>query len=180
MGFLKFGDVPILPNSSIGRLCEDMNNILGHGVWYDTFQIPNTKWLWLVNDIVTTMKSDKVLCASFGLYPSYVAGILNSVKEIHFHTLCSEKLNYAHYIEKYIAGKECTFRLLTEYNFVCLQNPFSVNVCGETVTIWFEARQFPKLPSELIFAQSVLKTMRLSSLAYGIMCINKRVIYITN
>jgi len=51
---------------------------------------------------------------------------------------------------------------------------------GETVTIWSEARQVPKLPSELIFAQSVLKTMRLSPLAYGTVCINKRVTYITN
>jgi len=48
----------------------------------------------------------KVLCGSFGLYPNYVTGILNSVKEIHFYVLCSEKLNYADYIEKCIAGKE--------------------------------------------------------------------------
>jgi len=34
-----------------------------------------------------------------------VAGILNSVKEIHFYVLCSGKLNYADYIEKCIAGK---------------------------------------------------------------------------
>jgi len=46
-----------------------------------------------VNDIVTTMKSDKELCGSFGQYPSYVAGILNCVKEIHFYVLCSEHLN---------------------------------------------------------------------------------------
>ena len=31
-----------------------------------------------VNDIVTIMNSVKLLCGSFGLYPSYVAGILNS------------------------------------------------------------------------------------------------------
>ena len=48
-----------------------------------------------MDDNVTTMKSDKVLCGSFGLYPSYVAGILNSVKEIHFYVLCCEKINYA-------------------------------------------------------------------------------------
>ena len=71
-----------MPNSSIRRLCEDLN-IVGQGIWYDTFQVQNTEWLWLVNNIVTTMNSDKV-CGCFGLYPSYVAGILNSVKEIHF------------------------------------------------------------------------------------------------
>ena len=59
-----------------------------------------------MNDIVTTMSSGKVLSGSFGLYPCFVAVILNSVKEIHFYVLCSEKLNYAFYIEKYIAGKE--------------------------------------------------------------------------
>jgi hypothetical protein len=52
-----------------------------------------------VNDIITAVNSDKVLCGSFCLYPSYVAGILNSVKQIHFYVLCSEKLNYADYVE---------------------------------------------------------------------------------
>ena len=68
MDFLNLRDVSFLPDSSIGRLCEDLNNIVGKGVWYDMFQVKNTKWLWLVNDIVTTMNSDKVLCGSFGLY----------------------------------------------------------------------------------------------------------------
>jgi len=36
-----------------------------------------------------------------------------------------------------------------------------------------------RLPPELIFAQSALK-MRLSSLAYGVVCINSRLTYITN
>ena len=66
MDFLDFRNVSFLPISSIGRLCEDLNNIVGHGVWHDTFQVRNTKWLWLVNDIVTSMNSDKVLCGSFG------------------------------------------------------------------------------------------------------------------
>lgn len=46
-----------------------------------------------------------VLCSSFGYYPSYVAGILNYVKQIHFYMLCSENLNYAYYIEIFIADK---------------------------------------------------------------------------
>jgi len=50
--------------------------------------------------------SDKVLCGSFGLYPRYVAGILNCVKEIPFCMLCCEKLNYADYVEKYIVSEE--------------------------------------------------------------------------
>jgi hypothetical protein len=38
----------------------------------------------MVNDIVTTLNSDNVLCGSYGLYPSYVVGIQNSVKQIDF------------------------------------------------------------------------------------------------
>ena len=72
-GFLDFSDVSFLPTSSIGEMCEDLNIIIGLGIWYNTFQVQNTKWLWLVNDIVTTTNSDNVLCATFGLYPSYVA-----------------------------------------------------------------------------------------------------------
>jgi len=124
-----------------------LNNIVGKGVWYDTFQVMNTKWLWLVNDIITTMNSEKVLCGSFGLYPSYAAGNLNSVKEIHFYVLCSEKLNYADYIEKCIAGKEhsVTYKPHRRYEFL-------LSSSGETIALSFEARQFPKQPSELIFA----------------------------
>jgi len=175
MDFLNFRDVSFLPNSSIGRLFEDLNNIVGQGVWYDTFQVKNTKWLWLVNDIVTTMNSDEVLCGSFGLYPIDAAGILNSVKEIHFYVLCCEKLNYADYVDKYIASKEYIVTYKTHTG-----DYFELSSSNETILLSFEARQFPKLPSELEFAQSVLKRMRLSSLAHGILCINKRVTYITN
>ena len=108
MDFQDFANISFLPNSGIGRLCEDLNNIIGQSIWYGTFQVQNTEWLWLVNDIVTTMNSDKVLCGYFGLYLSYVAGILNSVKEIHFYVLCSKELHYDEYIEKCIAGNKCS------------------------------------------------------------------------
>jgi hypothetical protein len=78
MDFLDFRNDSYLENSNIGRLCEDLNYIVGEGVWYDTFQVHNTKRVWFVYDIVTTVKSEKVSCGSFRLYPSYVAGILNS------------------------------------------------------------------------------------------------------
>jgi len=84
MDFLNYGDVSFLRNSNIGRLCEHPNNIVGQGVWYDIFQVQNTKRLWLVNKIVTTMNSDKYLRGSFSLYLSCAAGILNSLKGIHF------------------------------------------------------------------------------------------------
>jgi hypothetical protein len=49
------------------------------------------------------------------------------------------------------------------------------------VIIEFQSRFFGgKLMSEIIFAQSVLRNIKLSSLAYGVVCINKRLTYITN
>jgi len=95
--------------------------------------------------------------------------------------LCTGKLNYADYIEKCISDKECTFMLLTEHNFkLVTEHHFQLTFGGEAVTISFEARQFPKLPFELIFAEGLLKKIQVSSLAYGIVSINSRVTYITN
>ena len=89
-----------------------------------------------MNDIVTTMNSDKVLYGSFGLYPSYVAGILNSVEEIHFNVLCSENLNYADKVEKCIDCKEQTFGLPTGCNFkVVTELRFLLKFSGETLSI---------------------------------------------
>jgi len=90
MHFLNFANVSFLPNSSIGKLCKDFNTNVGRGIWYDTVQIQNKKWLWLVNNVVATLNSDNVLGATFGRYPSYVAGILNSVKEIDLYVLCDK------------------------------------------------------------------------------------------
>jgi len=78
MDFLNFRHVSFLPKSSIARLYKDLNNIIGQDVWLVIFQVKNTKWFRIWNDIFTTMNTDKVLCGSFGLYPSYAPGILNS------------------------------------------------------------------------------------------------------
>jgi hypothetical protein len=107
------------------------------------------------------MKSDKVLCGSFVLYPCYGAGVLNSVKEIHFYVLCGEELNYVDYIEKCIAGKEHSVTYKPHR-----LGEFLLSSSGQTNALSFEARQFPKLPSELIYAQSILKKIYLSSLAF--------------
>ena len=77
MRFLNFAEVLFLQNSNIGKLCKDFNTIVGKGIWYDTFQVQNTKWLWPVNNIVTKLNSDNVLGTTSGPYPSYVAKILN-------------------------------------------------------------------------------------------------------
>jgi len=39
--------IVIKPNSSIGQICKDLNEIVGQGIYYDRFEIQNTKWLWL-------------------------------------------------------------------------------------------------------------------------------------
>jgi len=41
-------------------------------------------------------------------------------------------------------------------------------------------RLFPKLPSEVVFAESALSRIRLSSLTYGIVSIDRHVTCITN
>jgi len=174
MDFLEFANVSFRPNADTGYLCEELNNILRESIWYDTFKIQNTKWLWLVND-VAAINSNKVLCGSFGLYPSFVAGILNSVKGINFYVLCNKKLKYADYIEKCISGKKWTipFKSHTgEY--------FQLSSSGETIVITFETIIIHgKLLSEITFAYAVLNKIRLSSLAYGIVSVHKRVNYIT-
>jgi hypothetical protein len=114
-----------------------------------------------------------MLCGCFGLFLSFAAEILNSVKEINFYVLCNKRrLRCASYLEKCIAGKGCTFKLRTDNYFVLTSGK-------EKVVISFQSRLFGgKIPSE-IFAQSVLK-IQLLSLAYGVVCINKRLTCITN
>ena len=90
MNFLDFADVSFCANTNIGQLCQDLNSTVGLIVWYDTFQIKNSEWLWLVSDIVATINSDKILYGSFGLYPSYAARILNAAEKSHFYVLCYE------------------------------------------------------------------------------------------
>jgi len=39
MDFLDFADVSFCTSTNIEQLCQDLNSIVGHSVWYDTFQI---------------------------------------------------------------------------------------------------------------------------------------------
>jgi hypothetical protein len=72
----------------------------------------------MAKNIVTTMNSDNMICGCLGLFPSYVAGILNSVIEINFYVLCNKRLRCASYHEKCVAEKECTFMLRADNYFV--------------------------------------------------------------
>ena len=80
-----------------------------------------------------------MLFGSFGLYPSYVAGVLNSVKEIHFYVLYCGKLIHADYIEKCIAGEEHS--VIYEPHRL---GEFMLSSSGEIIALTFEARQFSK------------------------------------
>ena len=64
--------------------------------------------------------------------------------------LCSEKLNYADYIEKCLAVKEHSVTYKPHR-----RDEFLLSSSGETIALSFEARQFPKMPFELIFAPSL-------------------------
>jgi len=86
------------------------------------------------------------------MYPSFVAGILSSARRIHYFVLYNEELNYDKYIEMCIGDKQCS---------VCYKSHaghyFQLSYQSETIFISFQARLFLKLPTEIIFAQSVLK-----------------------
>jgi hypothetical protein len=90
--------VPFHPDANVGHLCNNLNNTIDIGIWYDTFEVQNTKWLWLVNKVVAILNSDNMHCGCFGQYASYVAGILNSVKEINFYVLCNKRSHCANYL----------------------------------------------------------------------------------
>jgi len=117
------------------------------------------------------MKTDNIRYGSFGLYPSYVAEILNFVKEILFYVLCNEQLNYAHYIAKYIAGKGCCISYKSHKN-----DYFPLSSGSERLALSFDARLIHgQLLSKLIFAQGVLQKIRFSSLAFRFVFVSKRV-----
>ena len=91
MDCVIYANVSFHPSARIGALCENLCTLVELGIWYDTFNVQNTKWLCLVNDTVLALNNDNVLCGCFELYPCYVARILQSVKEIHFFALCTKK-----------------------------------------------------------------------------------------
>jgi hypothetical protein len=172
MDFLAYESVSLLPKTGVGHICDNLNNLF-NGIWYDTYRVHNTKWLWLISDLVQAINSDKIKCGAFGLYPAYVAGILNTVPYAHLYVVCSEKLHYEAYIQKCLPNKKYTITDTGDHFRICYQ--------GEEFYIAFEERIVREnLPSELTFAYNVLSKIHISSVAYGIVSFNKRVTYITN
>ena len=89
-------------------------------------------------------------------------------KEIFCTSCVIKKINYADYIKQCISNRKCTISHTENY--------FQLSSGGETIYISFEPRI---VHEKLVFAHSVLSKIRLSSLAYGIVCVNNRVTYIT-
>ena len=115
-------------------VCTKLNNIVRAGIWFSTVTVQNTKWMWVVKNMVAAMNSDLMLCGAFGLYPGYVAGILKHVEEIHFYVVCSDKLTYSDYIEKAVSVEQCNTCVLCEENY------FKLWSGGETIILKFETR----------------------------------------
>jgi hypothetical protein len=106
MDFLDYSEVSFRSGVDMGQLCKTLDHIVGASTWYDTFTAQNSKWLWFVNNSITVINNDKALCGVFGLYPSYVTGILSKVEEINFYILSNNKLKYLDSIEKCISVKK--------------------------------------------------------------------------
>jgi hypothetical protein len=132
MDFISFNSVSIELDTNVGYVCERLGTEIGCGIWHDTFKIQNTKWLWLVNYLVAAMNNDKIRSCVFGLFPPYVAGILNSVSNINSYVLYSEKLNYLDYIKQCKAEKECTISRGGDI--------FQLKYNGDIICILFETR----------------------------------------
>ena len=121
------------------------------------------------------LNSEQVISAVFGLYPSYVAGILKHVVEINFYVLSNEYLTYSDNSEKVTSSEQCINSVSCEKDYATLSSG------EETVILKFETRIMEaKLPSVLIFAHDLLSNLILSSLAYAIVSIDGRIKYITS
>jgi hypothetical protein len=111
--------------------------------------------LSIVQNIVTRINSDGIIGGCFGLYPSYVAGILNSAETVHSYVLYNKRPNYTDIILKsFLHNEKCRF----QYKAIN-SNYFIVSCGGEEIGICFEERILDgNRPSELTFAQGLLRT----------------------
>ena len=163
---MKFSVIPFGTEFDMGLVCTRLDDLIGVGSWFDSFTVQNTMWLSLVEKILVTLKSEKVISAVFGLYPSYVACILKHV-EINFYVLSNDYLTYEDYIEKVSSSEQCINSVSGEIDY------FTLPSGEETVILKFETRIMEgKLPSVLTFAHDTLRNLILSSLAYAVVCID--------
>ena len=69
MEWLQFQNISFSQDSSIGQLCE----IDEQGIYYDTFEIQDTKWFWFVSNMITALKNEKTLIGCFAMYPRFLS-----------------------------------------------------------------------------------------------------------
>jgi len=115
--------------------------------------------------MITAKNNNKAICGCFGVYPSFVAGILNSTKQIHFCVLCSEKLNYEYYVKKCIGNRESkiTYKCDSEYFY-------TLSSQGDTIFIMFKERGISRTTTVRINIRSKClekNTVKLSNLRYS-------------
>ena len=125
---------------------------LFHGTEYDVAVV--------FLNILLTMKSDRGLCGFFGLYLSYVAGVLKHVEEITFYVLWNDELTYSEYIQKAISSEQCTISCVLFEKIY-----FKISCGGWTVLLKFETSMTEgKLPPVLTFTCVLLRNSVLSSI----------------
>ena len=175
MDLMQFSTIPFGTEFDMGLVCTRLTDLIGVGSWFDSFTVQNTMLLSLVEKILVTLNSEQVISAVFGLYPSYVAGILKHVVEINFYVLTNDYLTYADYIEKVTSSEQYIVSIS------CEKDHFTLSSGEETVLLKFETRIMEgNLLSVLTFTYDILRNFIFSPLAYAIVCIDGRINYITS
>jgi len=68
MEWLRFQNICFSSDSSIGQLRENLKEIVRKGIYYDPFEIQNTKWFWFGSKMLTALENEKMwmfrICSS--------------------------------------------------------------------------------------------------------------------
>ena len=89
--------------------------------------------------------------------------------------VCSEQLNYENFIKKFIAGQDCCISYKAHTG--CY---FKLSPGGENISVFWNKTNIQTATVQPHICARCIKKIRLSSLTYKIVNINKRVTYITN
>jgi hypothetical protein len=123
MDLLDFSSISFDFGLDTKRLYQYLNQLVGEGISNDTFTILNRKLLWLVNDNVLAVKSEKVRRGVVRMYSGVVSGIFNQVKKINFCVHSDEQMKYSDYIEKSVSGRQCNISFVAfEGNYLKLSS----------------------------------------------------------
>ena len=70
MDIFDYSEVTFGSRMDMGQLGKTLDHIVGASILYDTFTAQNSKWLWIVNDIISAINNDKLLYGVFQAKPS--------------------------------------------------------------------------------------------------------------